>query len=567
MSMRIVLAVLLATLTACSGAANATLPSTSSGAGHSSAPDHRAKGKIKIRIHVPKKHRRIRVIRNGKPEYISAATQSMSIAIAGPTTLNESVGLTPTADGCSSSLTGTFCRLTIGGLAAGTYTASISTYDGPLDGGGNTTGNLLSQAQSVGFTVNVGVVNSIGIVLGGIPTSVALIPGANATLSGNMSGFTVSKCGSDRVSVVGVDADDNYILGAGAPTPSLTSDSPTFVIASPSPSTPNGFTMTPPTAILATPGSVVHVTAGVTPNASTGGSEVTQQIPLTFGYQLCGILTQYPIPSMNSPLEITDGPDGAMWFTEYPSTIGRVTSDGAFTETPAGGGTVYGITSGPDGALWFANTNNEEIGRITTDSIITNTYPTTVAPTAITTGPYGQLWFAGQNGVGSVSTTGTVNEYPDGGIGATSIATGSDGALWFAECAASQIGRVTLSGSITEFPVPSGQSFPKHLVAGPDGALWFVDSRGGLQRITTAGTFSTVSALPGSTQDPIAFSPDGTLWFEDQGSGNVENIGTDGALLTSYQLYPSGIISDIHFGPDGSLWLANTITNSIDRIQ
>ena len=53
---------------------------------------------------------------------------------------------------------------------------------------------------------------------------------------------------------------------------------------------------------------------------------------------------------------------------------------------------------------------------------------------------------------------------------------GRDGNVWFTEYGANQIGRVTLSGAITEFPIPTGDSGPYGIVAGPDGNLWFVES-------------------------------------------------------------------------------------------
>jgi virginiamycin B lyase len=571
-ALRALLVASLAMLTACSGAINPTLPSTSGDGGHPSAQVQRAKGKIKLRIHVPKKHRRIRVVRHGKPAYISVATQSMSIAITGPTTLAENVGLTPTSTGCASSLTGTFCTLTISHIPAGNYTASIATYDGPLNGSNNPTGNLLSQAQNVGFTVTPGVTNSIGIVLGGVPTSVALVPDANATLSGNMNGFALSKCGSDRVAVLGVDADDNYILGAGAPAPSLTSDSATLVIASPSPSSPNVFTMTRPTTDLPAAGSVVHVTAGVTPDSSTGSSEQTQSIPLTFGGQICGVLTQYAVSGQ--PSDITTGPDGAMWFTESPGTVGRITTDGTITETPvAGTDQLAGITTGPDGALWFTDLHGT-IDRLTTNAVVTNTYATSLlGPNAIVSGPDGQLWFNSCEGVGSVSVTGTVSEYPTSASpteGRGDIAAGSDGALWFAECMNGQIGRVTTMGALSAFPI-SGGSTPRHIVAGPDGALWFNYSSG-LGRVTTDGTLTTrLAPILISPSDPLVFGSDGTLWIWASFLGELENLRTDGAVgtpINSYSPYSSFTqIFAMRFGPDGALWLVNVTTHTIDRIQ
>jgi virginiamycin B lyase len=51
-----------------------------------------------------------------------------------------------------------------------------------------------------------------------------------------------------------------------------------------------------------------------------------------------------------------------LWFIEYPSKIGRITTAGTITEFPLTTPQQYGIGLGPDGALWF--TNYTAIGRL-----------------------------------------------------------------------------------------------------------------------------------------------------------------------------------------------------------
>ena len=58
------------------------------------------------------------------------------------------------------------------------------------------------------------------------------------------------------------------------------------------------------------------------------------------------------------------------------------------------------------------------------------------------------------------------------------IAAGSDGNLWFAEYnpRANNIGRVTTSGALTEFPIPTPRSEDIDIAAGADGNLWFTEN-------------------------------------------------------------------------------------------
>ena len=95
------------------------------------------------------------------------------------------------------------------------------------------------------------------------------------------------------------------------------------------------------------------------------------------------------------------------------------------------------------------------------------------------------------------------------------ITTGPDGALWFAELTAGRIGRISTTGSLTEYPTITAQSGPRGITAGPDSALWFTESTAGkIGRMTTSGVV-TEYPLPNPVSQPlgIAAGPDGALWF------------------------------------------------------
>jgi hypothetical protein len=73
------------------------------------------------------------------------------------------------------------------------------------------------------------------------------------------------------------------------------------------------------------------------------------------------------------------------------------------------------------------------------------------------------------------------------------ITAGPDGNLWFTESRANKIGRITPSGTIDEFPVPTAKSLPFGITAGPDGNLWFTESKANkIGRITSASVAKCV---------------------------------------------------------------------------
>jgi virginiamycin B lyase len=130
--------------------------------------------------------------------------------------------------------------------------------------------------------------------------------------------------------------------------------------------------------------------------------------------------------------------------------------------------------------------------------------------------------------------------------GAVAIAAGPDGALWFTESTSNQIGRITTTGILTEYPVPTTGAALRGIASGPDGALWFTESLGSatlckIGRITTSGTI-TEYAVPVSpaipvpaTIEDITAGPDGAMWFTILSIGSVVGRITMEGTVTQYQ--------------------------------
>ena len=80
------------------------------------------------------------------------------------------------------------------------------------------------------------------------------------------------------------------------------------------------------------------------------------------------VITEFSdgITAGSQPYDITVGPDGNLWFTEFNggNQIGRITPLGVLTEFGTGTGFFpAGITAGPDGNAWFAASGGKERGR------------------------------------------------------------------------------------------------------------------------------------------------------------------------------------------------------------
>jgi virginiamycin B lyase len=254
-----------------------------------------------------------------------------------------------------------------------------------------------------------------------------------------------------------------------------------------------------------------------------------------------GSVNHVRIPgSSNSPADIVQTPDGVIWFTGF-EMIGKIGTDGRLsgwrtklTGTPQIG-LPNALTLGPDQALWYTNKKSPPtITRIAppgqfTDFPIASPDETSRQLGAITTGPDNALWFTeadqtSGDAIGRITLDGHYTRRPLGtsDAGPNRITTGPDGALWFTTMAG-QIGRITVNGVISTFPLPNG-TVPFDIARGKDGALWFTTDQHSLGRITTSGQL-TLHPIDGANRlIGITAAPDGTFWLADGPGDTVWHV-------------------------------------------
>ena len=350
-----------------------------------------------------------------------------------------------------------------------------------------------------------------------------------------------------------------------------------------------------PTQAQAKSGTITYFTNGITP-ASVGSDPegitkgpdgsmwFTESEPDGVGgigrVTPSGVVTSFTLGLDNSPSFITTGPDGNLWFTEYhhdkPGSIGRITPTGTITtyNLTAYPSSPQGITVGPDGNLWFADADGA-IGRIVPKTGTITEYPTpdvsASSPDLITTGPDHNLWFTDEGTNAIVRFNPTTDTFTSFALSANAqpegITVGPDGNLWFTEFSSGLVGKITTSGKITEYPLPSGaSSSPEAIVTGSDGNLWLTEAAGNnIAKITTSGMV-TEYPVPTSGVFPygIALGADGNVWFAEF-FGGVGKITTGGAV-TEYSIPGPAAPYGITTGPDGNLWFAENNGDRIGRI-
>jgi len=292
----------------------------------------------------------------------------------------------------------------------------------------------------------------------------------------------------------------------------------------------------------------------------------------------------------SSPGAIVRGPDGNVWFTErFDNSLGRISPSGGgatvfSAPTVMGGGLALrtnSVAAGPDGNVWYLGTETTYgyVGKMTPAGVGTQVSEVIANRLfSITTGPDGNLWFTGvANSILTIfkmTTAGVVTPYAaptSNTFGSTThgITAGPDGNLWFTESSANRIGKITPSGTISEYTLSAGTS-PSAIAAGPDGALWFTESAAGkIGRMKTDGTLTNEFALPTADANPqdITAAADGNLWFTEAGqsSSKVGRI-TPAGQVTEYATPTPGSqpIGIAYAG--GSVWFTENFSGKVGQV-
>jgi streptogramin lyase len=117
-----------------------------------------------------------------------------------------------------------------------------------------------------------------------------------------------------------------------------------------------------------------------------------------------GTLSPVAVAHLGMVLELTVDHAGNLWYagigqsSPYSAVIGRRDPAGHVTEFVVPPHVDFGgITEGPDGAMWFTESNMNTVGRLAADGTITT--DSVPSPVSVAAGPDGNMWItSGTNG-------------------------------------------------------------------------------------------------------------------------------------------------------------------------
>ena len=517
--------------------------------------------------------------------FIAANTAAIKLLVyaAGTRTgaLAQLVGdISSSSPQCTHVADGRACTFNLAVPAGGPYDFVVSTYDQPPVGGAIPGGAAQLGAAVDTTNIAVGKANAVSISVGGVVASTFVIiprPGLFHAIASTTQQITIGALDRDGNLI----ASDGYVDASGNPVtiaPASNAGSAiSFTPASFAAPQANGVTLKYD-ATQATSTQIQNGIAAVLSATSNGIVTGTAQI------QIQPFVTTTTVTGSGPEDVALNG--GWLYVTNVSGNQVQVFYNSTLNISHASGG-PNGIAAGPGGSVWIAWSGANGLQELqqlggTVDIGTFISLPGT-GPIRIAPGPDGAMWFSEYtaNAIGRISTTGAVTSYPlpTADAGPQGITAGPDGAVWFAECHTGKIGRIPVdatpgsSAQITEYapPASSAFSFPFGIVAGADGALWFTETgQANIGRITTNGIMTEIPA-PEDTSE-IASGPDGALWFTEENSSMI------GRILTTATPANPGIVqfptADATSAPvgiavdtDGSLYYTENALNKLIHMR
>lgn len=287
-------------------------------------------------------------------------------------------------------------------------------------------------------------------------------------------------------------------------------------------------------------------------------------------------------------------PTGYLWFTAFQrSYLGRLGPKGSIIQRALpkkrnayGPEYAEAIARGPDGSMWFTDYLGKEVGKLAPGQRKIHEYQpfdNYGFTFGITSGPRNHIYVVDSGYLyGYVAELDTEPRlvkdirikgyycWPD------SIAAGPDDTLWVGSSAnCPKVTRIDRHRKTADFPVVASDGVWQ-IAPGPEKNMWFTAAYNAqnqpyIGKITMSGQ---ITEYPIDSQaDGIVAGPDGNMWFTQPWVGKIKSMTLDGQIVADYTLpgaisgsQPNFRATQIIKGPDGNLWFAEGYRNTIGEL-
>ena len=317
---------------------------------------------------------------------------------------------------------------------------------------------------------------------------------------------------------------------------------------------------------------------------------------VTLPHQQPGSTFDMMVPGahLGSTHEITLGPDGNLWFTQQnQNMLGRLTPSGQFTLYSTGPDSgPHGIEFDKQGRLWitrqFSNTISQVIIKGTSATFINHAIPYADSnPHGLTVARDGKVWFTGREGnvvgyydpkankfrISKLGNPDPSTNPEDNGNFPIYIKQAPDGSMYFTNLLTSRVSRITPSGKLTQFPLPSTYGPPND--ARPI-AVYLMNNGVAVVTEESGHAYAYIQKNGLVTEKPLApidseaasltYDRLGTLWIQYNTPDDIARVNADGSLNVFPIPTTDAVQHRITIGPDGELWYTELKADKIGRM-
>ena len=159
--------------------------------------------------------------------------------------------------------------------------------------------------------------------------------------------------------------------------------------------------------------------------------------------------------------------------------------------------------------------------------------------------------------------------YPVPGAYIDSLAAGPNGTVWFVDALNAKIGKVTQTGTITEYPIPNGDGGDADALVQGGSNFMYYNGFAGIYKVTTDGNITLQFPGPPNTDyTGVTVAPDGTIWstaFQYQSEDKVVRFSPGHGYTVFTTPTPNSCPKVPVAGPDGNIWFIELCTGYVGK--
>jgi len=280
---------------------------------------------------------------------------------------------------------------------------------------------------------------------------------------------------------------------------------------------------------------------------------------------------EYRMPSRTDiPVSIAVARDGVVWFTiELSDAIGWF-KDGRIVKVSKGSENLepLGLATDADGSAWYTDSRMRSISHMSSDgSVHTYDLSTPVARLGrLAVAPDGAVWFAEpttvsvtrlKDGVFTRHAVVPLAGAGEGGVGPFGVAVDSQGSVWATIPQENKLVRISGTGEMATFDLPTRQSSPGDVAVDGRGTVWVLQQSANKVARFAGGRFEELR-VPTANAGLVALTvaPDGAAWFTELRAhklGRARGGAIKEFALPRKDARPAGIAVD----GAGNVWYAD----------